>query len=132
MYLPWSTPIETVFDFAYAALPVLHNISDARVRRISVRYSHLIDSPAEPPAGADIQRKLLLLLGDGTYFEAIMLYAPKTSIIESSGPYAGIRLDMSSPVVQDFATSFPTWSIPLLTEDGLPIGPDLVTGGIAL
>lgn len=132
MYLPWSTPIETAFDFAYAAVPVMHAISDARVTRISIKYTHVIDAQLDPPVGTDIQRKLLLLLGDGTYFEAILLYAPKTSILESTGPYAGIRLDMSSPAVQAFAEDFPTWTIHLLTEDAEPIGPELVTGGLAL
>lgn len=130
MYLPFSTPIETAFDFAYAAVPVLHAVSDARITRISVNYKHVMDSPTEPPDSADIRRILLLFYRRDTYFEALNIISPRVDLLEMTGDYAGIRLDMSNATVLTFVDNFSTWSIPLTTSEGYSIGPELVTGGI--
>lgn len=131
-YLPFDTPVATVFDFAYGVVPYLHAISDATVTRITVRYAHTIDTPPEPPITSELQRKLLLFLGEEDSYEALKVPSPRQEIFEDTGPYAGIRLDMSNPTVQAFATNYPLWSIPLCTEDGEVIAVPLVTGGLAL
>jgi hypothetical protein len=130
IYLPWATPVETAFAFAYAAVPVLHAASDAIVTRISVKYTHVIDSHPEPASSADLQRNLLLLLRDGTNFEALTIVSPRTDLIETLGDYAGVRLNMQHPTVQAFATNYALWAIPFTNPEGDPIG-ELVTGGLA-
>jgi hypothetical protein len=130
MYLPFSTPVETAFAFAYAAVPVLHAVSDARVTRISVNYKHVMDSPDEPLSSANTRSNLLLFYRRDTDFEAINIISPRVDLLETTGDYAGIRLDMSNASVLAFADDFATWAIPLTTSEGHIIGPELVTGGI--
>lgn len=132
MYLPFATPIDTVFLFVSAAIPVLNGVSDAIVRGADVYYRHIIDNPPPTVGLALVHQKLLLFYRNGDYSECVFIPAPKAEIFEQTGQYAGMRLDLGNPLVQTFSQDIAAMGIELTTVEGDPLGVDLVAGGLAL
>jgi hypothetical protein len=132
LYLPFSTTETEAFACAEAMLPYLHAISNAVVTRITLQYTATIESSTTPAAQSDIHRKLLLFVGNGENIEALTILSPDLDLFETTGPYAGIRVDMQSSLIAAFTNSYSTWAIPFCTEDGDVIGPTLIMGGLSL
>lgn len=132
MYLPFATPIDTVFSFVAGAIPVLNGVSDAIVRGADVYYRHTIDEPPPIDGPALVHQKLLLFYRNGDHIESYFVPAPRAEIFEQTGQYAGMRLDLNNLLVQAFSEDMAAMAIELTTVEGDPIGNDLVAGGLAL
>lgn len=132
LYLPFTTPADEAFSFAYGCVPRFAAITDARITRIHIQYKHLVDDPAEPGSNANIRRKLLVFLRNGERLDTITVPSVDSDVFEQIGTYAGIRLDLQHTAALDLAARLQSGELDLRTEDDEQIGPELVTGGLAL
>lgn len=98
--------------------------------KIELTWRHKIDSPATPPIGSSVERKLLLLVTNTEdEINGIVIPSPG-DVFESVGAYAGIRLDLASAGAIGFADMLLV--VELQTSDGRPVGSILAAGGLAI
>jgi len=105
-------------------------LSDALLHKIVLTWRYTIDSPAEAPVETDLSRKILMLItNDDQEVNGIVIPSPADNW-ESTGSYAGIRLDLASSSAIQFAAMLLTMD--LRTDDNHAVGTILAAGGLEL
>jgi len=105
-------------------------ISDATVTGIDIAWRWTIDEPAAPAESSNIERKLLMLMvNDAGEINGMIIPSPRADLWETTGSYAGIRLDMSSAGALAWIAMLA--SIELVTPAAHELGA-LAVGGLAL
>lgn len=105
-------------------------LSDAVIVQISIAYRYTIDSPSSAGDASNIEHKLLLLMKNADEEVNGMIIPSPRDLFETTGSYAGIRLDMSSSGALAWIDLLE--SIDLRTQDDRALGTTLVVGGLAL
>jgi hypothetical protein len=130
LYCAWATPIADAWSLAYAIGDRMSAISDALLYRIDLLYRHKIDDPGEPGEDSNVERKILMLItNEDEEITGIVIPSPG-DVFEVTGAYAGIRLDLASTGAIGFADMLLV--VELVSRDGIAIGENLVTGGLAI
>lgn len=89
-----------------------------------------IDEPGDPGENSTIERKLLLLItNEDQEINGVIAPSPADNW-ETTGNYAGIRLDLASAGALAFADML--GAIDLRTDDNRQLGTVLAAGGLAL
>lgn len=78
-----------------------------------------------------MERKVLLLMvNDADEINGIMVPSPDSAIFETTGAYAGIRVDLASAGAIGWADML--LEVDLRTDDNRALGAELAAGGLAL
>jgi hypothetical protein len=95
------------FTFGEAYASALELASDAQVTGIQIIAESVSDSFNRPPLSSDVYRVGTLIFGTTTPDERWILSIPslRTETLFSSGPYAGIQIDLTLPSVDTLATA---------------------------
>ncbi len=108
----------------------MQDISNGLVVKIDLTWRYRVDSPPLASVDADLSRKILLLVtNEDDEINGIVIPSPADNW-ETTGPYAGIRLDLASTGAIDFATMLTI--IDLRTDDNRAVGTVLAAGGLAI
>ena len=132
MRLPFSiseADADSVTTVLHAAMVPLINCVITRVGWRWIRNNSDTD-PAE--IGSNTQVLLALFYRNGEHWEALYLPSPKPEFLETSGPYAGIRLDMSNPDVVTAIEALSAALADVVTPEGDAFPTDFVVGGKVL
>lgn len=133
LYLPFSVPVDDVFTFVDAAMPRYNAVSDALIARVVVEYEYYFTDLPDPSPTSDVLQTLLLFYrNEDLEVEVISIPSPKDEIFEMTGDYAGVRIDMTSPAIIEWQQMTIGGTIQFLTKDNIIIGPELITGGMAI
>lgn len=127
---PISLSLEDAFSSAMAIANAAMAISDAVPIRITLRYrSH--DDDAQPAGpGSNVARILCLYYSNDVDTEPVFIPSGDLSLLETTGRFAGIRLDLSNPAVASLADALTTALAGSLDANGGEWGRVLVVGGI--
>ncbi len=106
-------------------------LSDATLTKVELAWRYTVDSLGTPADSSDISRKILMLVtNDAGDINGLIIPSPSAAIWETTGPYAGIRLDLLSTGALAFAELLTL--VDLRTAANDQFGTTLVTGGLAL
>lgn len=119
---------------AYSSLSTIaaaaQAISDATIVKLTVRY-HLFEYPFPTPGEAsNIGRYLALYYSNEADTIPIWVPSPRESLLETSGHFAGIRLDLGNPEVASLADAFTNAISGASTEVDTLWGRILRAGGV--
>lgn len=129
-YCAFAIPIADAMTFALAVADRVGPLSDAVVDQVEIAYRFTIDDPPVPADSSSVERKVLLLItNDDGEINGLVVPSPG-DIWETSGSYAGIRVDLASVGALAFAAML--GAIDLRTEDNRQLGTILAAGGLAL
>jgi len=133
LYFPISTSVDDVFVAVNNAIPFYAAVSDALIVRVVAEYEYYFVGLPDPSITSDVKRTVLLFYrNEDSRIERISVPSPRVSIFETVGEYAGIRIDMSNPAIIQWANLTLGDLIIFKTKDGDTMGPDLLTGGLAI
>lgn len=130
-YCPIGAPTTAIWDYAYALGATMQSLSNGILAEIKLTWRYTIDSPATPATDSTNERKLLMLmLNDDMEINGIIVPSPDSAIFETTGAYAGIRLDLASAGALGWIDMLA--SMDLRTDDNRAVGTELAAGGLAL
>jgi hypothetical protein len=130
-YCAVSTPQAAVWTLAYILAGRMAALSNALLTQIDLTWRYTIDVPIDPPDDSTNERKILMLITNADdEINGIMISSPRSELWETTGSYAGIRLDLASAGAVGFADMLTTMD--LRTDDNRELGTVLSTGGLAL
>lgn len=130
-YCPISTPEDTAWSLAIAIANCMVAISDAVLTKIELVWRWRVDDLGTPPEESTVERKILMLvINEDAEINGMSIPSPRAALWETTGAYAGIRLDLLSAGAVGFADMLAV--IDLQTEDGRIFGTELAAGGLAL
>jgi hypothetical protein len=133
LYLPFSSTVDDVFDFVNAAIPRYNAVSNALIAKVVAEYEFYYTNLSEPSPQSDNTKVLLIFYrNEQGLVERISIPSPKSDLFETSGDYAGIRIDTESSGILYWEEMTLNGYVELLTKDGIVIGPEVLTGGIAI
>jgi hypothetical protein len=130
-YCAFSVSISDAMLAAASIASRVIAMSDAVIIGIDIAYRWTIDDPGDPGDESSIERKLLLLMvNSDDEINGMTIPSPNSENWETTGNYAGIRLDLTSAGAL-------TWSamlaaLDLRTDDNRAVGTVLAAGGLAL
>lgn len=105
-------------------------ISNGLLTKIDLTWRFTVDSPLLADASADMERRILLLItNEDEEINGIVIPSPADNW-ETTGTYAGIRLDLASAGALGFAAMLLTED--LRTDDNRAVGTILAAGGLAI
>jgi len=129
-YCAWASSITEVWPAAYAIGDQLSALSDGVLYKIELSYRYTVDEPLAAADTSTNERKVLMLItNDDDEINGIMIPSPG-DIFETTGSYAGIRVDLANEDVVVFADML--LAIDLRTDDNRQLGTVLAAGGLAL
>lgn len=100
-----GTAYATALAFAAAWRPLVEQLSDAVciASDLLIRWTET-NAPASGSA-SDVQRNGVFIFGAALEMAALHVPSLDLRVLESTGPYAGIRIDQTRPSVQAFAAA---------------------------
>lgn len=107
-------------------------ISDAVVDEIKLYYRGYENTPATPAIGSEVAQFVGLYYSNEGEFDAVFIPAPKPSLYETVGPYAGIRVDTSNPTVLALLESLNLALATAGASVSFPLGSGFMAGGRVL
>jgi hypothetical protein len=129
-YCAFAVPQSDAWSLANGIADRMQAISNGLLAKIDLTWRYTIDSP---PAAADdstVKRKIIMLIvNDDDEINAIVIPSPADNW-ETTGSYAGIRLDLASAGAVGFVEMLE--SIDLRTNDNRAVGTVLAAGGLVL
>lgn len=129
-YCAFAAPVADVWTLAFAIAARMEAISNALLTKIDLSWRYTVDSPAAADASADLSRKILLLVTNADdEINGILIPSPG-EVWETTGSYAGIRLDLASAGAVAFSAMLLTAD--LRTDDNRALGTILAAGGLAI
>lgn len=129
-YCAFATSIADAWAFAFVVADRASAMSDAVITGIDIAYRWTIDDPAAPGDSSSIERKILMLMvNSDDEINGMIVPSPKAELWETTGSYAGIRLDLAGDGALAWIDMLA--ALDLLTVDGRLLG-SLVVGGLAL
>lgn len=129
-YAPSNEPLDRIYGLGRAIIDRAVPISNAVPIYLTVTYRIQFSSSFQPNI-TDYNRKLLLLIkNEGDDTNALHVPWPRDDLFETSGVYAGIRINNEHPSIVQFADMLS--SVDLRTYDNRVLGTNLVTGGLMI
>ena len=107
-------------------------ISDAYIAGWRVEHRFSTDEPGNAAADSDVMRHLGLFYTNGVIYDRLWIPSGRRSLLETTGPYANIRLDAQRPEVTALLLSLQDVLAELVTPEGDTFPTQFVAGGIAL
>lgn len=130
-YCAVAVPQSTAWALANAIADKMLGISNGVVSKIDLTWRYTIDSPATPAADSTMERKVLLfMVNDAEEINAILIPSPDSAIFETTGAYAGIRVDLASAGAIGWSDMLAL--VDLRTDDNRAVGVELAAGGLML
>jgi hypothetical protein len=128
-YIPSSLDPDTVLASAIAiALPRIQACSDSVFDHVTLEYRSLPGASSLPGATSNMRRKALLIFRNAdSELDALSIPSPVDSLFESSGIYAGMRVDAGQ--LADLVDMLD--SILFRTKDDRPFGSLFIAGSLA-
>lgn len=127
---PFSISRDNAFSSLQSIASAIQGISNAVPVRITVRYGYHEDSPDVPSLLSNVGRYLCLYYSNGVDTEPIFVPSGDESLLETSGRFAGIRLDLADPSVVSVALALSTALLATSDQTGAGWDRVLVVGGI--
>ena len=129
-YCAFATSIVDAWSFAIAMAAATGAMSDAVLTGIDIAYRWTIDTPATPADSSSIERKILMLMvNEDDEINGMMVPSPRADLWETTGSYAGIRLDLAGAGALAWIDMLA--ALDLRTKDDRELGV-LAAGGLAL
>jgi hypothetical protein len=129
-YCNAAISVAAIWNLAYFIAGKMQNLSNALLIKIELTWHYRADTVIEPPFDSTNERKILLLmLNSDDEINGMVVPSPIDNW-ESTGAYAGIRLDLASAGALGWVAMLE--SIDLRTDDNRPVGTILAAGGLAL
>lgn len=129
IYSRFAVPIADVWTMANAMAGAAGALSDGVLEAIELTYRWTIDDPGIPADSSNIERKILMLMiNSDDEINGIIVPSPG-DIWESTGSYAGIRLDLASDAAAGWVAMLE--AVDFRTRDGHLLGTVLAAGGLA-
>lgn len=132
IHLPFATPHDTAFSKAYTIAAAIDSISNAQLLSITIRYDHKEEAPLAPDILSNVGYYLCCYYSNDVDTEPIFIPSPHPDVLETTGDFAGIRLDLSNPSVVSLADALTTALATTLGPDGVVWNRWLVGGGRTL
>jgi len=105
-------------------------LSNGLLVKIDLTWRYTVDSPADADASADLSRKILMLVVNADdEINGLVIPSPR-DLWETTGAYAGIRLDLTSAGALGFVALLE--SMDMRTDDNRALGTILAAGGLAI
>lgn len=127
--LPFSTPEATLHSIANLFVSRLRAISDAVLYRYHFRWRIDDDAPPTPGPQSDVGCYMVLYYSNGADIEPIFIPSPNPDVLEQSGDFAGIRLDLGNPAVAFLADALTAALLQTLGPDAELWERQLLVGG---
>jgi hypothetical protein len=122
--------VADVYALGFALAEPITGLSNAVLDRVEFVWNYRIDSPGTPGSESDVSRKLLLLIINADEeINAIVIPSPG-DVWETTGDYAGIRLDLTSAGAIGFNAMLAAAG--LRTDDDRELGTAITVGGLQL
>jgi hypothetical protein len=129
-YCAFAVPQEDAWSLAFLVGDKMQAISNGVLSEIELTWRYTIDEPGTPAPESDVARKILMLVtNEDGEINGIVIPSPG-DVWETTGSYAGIRLDLASAGALAFADML--LAIDLRTDDNRAVGTVLAAGGLAL
>lgn len=133
IYLPFAYTLDQIFAFVNAAIPRYLAVSNAIIVRVEVVYEWYYRNLPEAEEGSDSTRTLLLFYrNENGTIDVLSIVSPRNTIYETTGPYAGIRIDKNHPAIVAWQDITVNGLLTFVNQYGELLGPELLTGGIAI
>lgn len=128
-WLSYDTPISDALDYAEQWMSNANAISNGVIYKFEMVWKYIVDDAPAAGIYSDTRRGLLVLVenSDGD-LSGLRIPSPKLDLFETSGKYAGIRLDKTHPDVINFATLIAATNF--RTADNREFGHTLINGGL--
>lgn len=129
---PSSVPPSALLSYGNTLASAMQDASSAVVVGVKVAYKLTDAEPPDAAEGPDAATALALFYRNGEDYNAFYIPAPLPWLWETTGPLAGIRLNMADPAVASVVEL-----VNLALERGasplpLPLGLGFIGGGLAL
>jgi hypothetical protein len=129
---PFSTSYDTMNSIASLFASRLSAISDALLVGYRFRWNWKEDAPDAPGILSNVGYYLCLYYSNGVDYEPVFIPSPNQEYLETTGSFAGIRLDLSNPAVVSLADALTTALLGTVDPNGGEWGRVLVVGGRTL
>lgn len=129
-YCAFALPEDDVWSLAFFVADKMQAISNGVLSKIELVWRYTIDDPGTPAEESDVARKILMLMtNEDGEVNGIVIPSPG-DIWETTGSYAGIRLDLAGAGALGWADMLLVMD--LRTEDNRAVGTVLTAGGLML
>lgn len=118
-----STSLQAVANAAQA-------ISDATIIKLTLRWQYYESDPPTASVESNVARYLCLYYSNGVDTEPVFIPSGDESLLEASGRFAGIRLDLADSSVVSLADALTAALMGTLDPSGAGWDRVLVVGGI--
>lgn len=132
LYCSFSLTGAALLSLLNTLASLLQPLSNAALMNVTVTYKVFLEPYSTGLGIPDLTSRVLLLYSEGDTYEAISIPAPKETLFETEGEYAGVRVD---PLSVDMAAWFASWSdfsSHITTKEGDPFPSTFLVGGKSL
>jgi hypothetical protein len=130
--LPFLTSVADANAVMSAITADMLPLSDAILVAVRLIWGWHDTEPTPPPSGPTTQVKLALFYRSDERYEALHVPAPKESLFETDGPFAGLRLNLSDTAVQVLIDNLTASLSGVVDETGEPWPATFLVGGKVL
>lgn len=132
MHLPFVLTVAQLATFISTMHPLITALVDCTIYRVNYRYQ-LNETDTTPAViGSNSRYLLALFYSNPDRFEALYIPSPIQDYLETTGLYAGTRLDTSLSAVQDALADLTSGLALVVTPEGDPHPTTFVVGGLAV
>jgi len=129
MRLPFAVSTADADSVTTELHAVMSPLLNCVITRVGWRWIFRNDDTEPAETGSNTQVLLALFYRNGERYDAFYLPAPNPDYFETTGPYAGIRLDMSNPTVVSAIEALSSALEAVVTPSGDPFPTEFVAGG---
>lgn len=129
-YCPVTASEENAWLLAMTIADRMQAFSDGVLFKVELTWKYRVEPTPTPPEDSTVERKLLLLVTNEDEEINGMIVPSPGDVFESTGAYAGIRLDLASAGAIGFADMLLV--VDLQTSDDRSVGTTLAAGGLAI
>lgn len=130
--LPFSISASDAAAVRSHIIGLMLPLTDARVIGTQIVWEYSDATPTLPAFDVKLQTKGVLFYRNATRAEAFYIPAPKPSLYETTGEYAGIRIDMSNPTIAAAINAISAELANTVTIEGLSFPDEYMVGGLVL
>lgn len=105
-------------------------VSDAVIERVEFRTFIDLDTGIAAPPTSDVKRAAVFFYRNGDNVSSLRLPSPTLLLVETSGPYAGVRITPASVALSSLLAQVAGMVAGAFDPVGRPYGPTFVVGGI--
>lgn len=131
LWFPFGLPTASIKAAMDIIIPKINAISDAYIASWQIRWSLEDDSPSSAGSDSELNRKMVLYYSKDGIFDRLIVPSARLDLMETTGTYAGVRLDAGRPEVAAILDPGMADLVEqLLTPEGDAFPTDFVVGGI--